>query len=405
MAELFIIGICVVLLISYLFDITTKFTKIPSVILLLAVGWLLNQVGGLFNIIVPNLNVILPILGTVGLILIVLEGSLELELNRSTKEVVKKSAVIALVPLVIIAVGFSLFLNYEWRISFKQSLINIIPFCIISSSIAIPSAINLSKEKRQFITYESSLSDIIGVIFFNFATFGTAITLSGAFHFAGQFLLMLLISLVSSLVLAFLLAKIDHHIKYGPIIILNILIYQISKIYHLPALIFILFFGLVLGNIDELRHLKILRNVRFTKLNREVKHFKDVVIEATFIVRTLFFIVFGFVLKTEDIINQDSLVWSLSIVVAIYILRAIFLKLGKMDLQPLFYIAPRGLITVLLFLSITPQQRFPYLNESVVIQVILITTFIMMIGLLFEKKVKPEMLRFPNFRKEKTSEE
>ena len=405
MAELFIIGICVVLLISYLFDITTQFTKIPSVILLLAVGWLLNQVGGLFNIIVPNLNVILPILGTVGLILIVLEGSLELELNRSTKDVVKKSAVIALVPLVIIAVGFSLFLNYEWGISFKQSLINIIPFCIISSSIAIPSAINLSKEKRQFITYESSLSDIIGVIFFNFATFGTAITLSGAFHFAGQFLLMLLISLVSSLVLAFLLAKIDHHIKYGPIIILNILIYQISKIYHLPALIFILFFGLVLGNIDELRHLKILRNVRFTKLNREVKHFKDVVIEATFIVRTLFFIVFGFVLKTEDIINQDSLVWSLSIVVAIYILRAIFLKLGKMDLQPLFYIAPRGLITVLLFLSITPQQRFPYLNESVVIQVILITTFIMMIVLLFEKKVKPEMLRFPNFRKEKPSEE
>lgn len=394
-----------VLLISYLFDITTKFTKIPSVILLLAVGWLLNQVGGLFNIIVPNLNVILPILGTVGLILIVLEGSLELELNRSTKEVVKKSAVIALVPLVIIAIGFSLFLNYEWGISFKQSLINIIPFCIISSSIAIPSAINLSKDKRQFITYESSLSDIIGVIFFNFATFGTAITLSGVFHFAGQFLLMLLISLVSSLVLAFLLAKIDHHIKYGPIIILNILIYQISKIYHLPALIFILFFGLVLGNIDKLRHLKILRNVRFTKLNREVKHFKDVVIEATFIVRTLFFIVFGFVLKTEDIINQDSLVWSLSIVVAIYILRAIFLKLGKMDLQPLFYIAPRGLITVLLFLSITPQQRFPYLNESVVIQVILITTFIMMIGLLFEKKVKPEMLRFPNFRKEKTSEE
>lgn len=122
--------------------------------------------GGLFNIIVPNLNVILPILGTVGLILIVLEGSLELELNRSTKDVVKKSAVIALVPLVIIAIGFSLFLNYEWGISFKQSLINIIPFCIISSSIAIPSAINLSKEKRQFITYESSLSDIIGVIFF-----------------------------------------------------------------------------------------------------------------------------------------------------------------------------------------------------------------------------------------------
>jgi Kef-type K+ transport system membrane component KefB len=402
MAEIFIIGICLVLLISYLFDITTKFTKIPSVILLLATGWTLNQVGGLFNIIIPNLNVVLPILGTIGLILIVLEGSLELELNRSTQNVVKKSAIIALFPLVIIAIGFSLFLYFEWGISFKQSLINIIPFCIISSAIAIPSAINLSKEKRQFITYESSLSDIIGVVFFNFATFGTVISLSGAFHFAGQFLLMLLISLVASLILAILLAKIDHHIKYGPIIILNILIYQISKIYHLPALIFILFFGLILGNIDELKNVKLLKNVRFAKFNKEVQHFKDVVTEATFIVRTLFFIVFGFVLKTEDIINQDSLVWSISIVVSIYILRAIFLKLGKMDMQPLFYIAPRGLITVLLFLSITPKQRFSYLNESVVIQVILLTTFVMMIGLLFEKKNGQDILKVPNPQKDKT---
>lgn len=405
MAEMFIIGICVILLISYIFDITSKFTKVPSVIFLLATGWLLNQVGGLFNIIIPNLNIILPILGTIGLILIVLEGSLELELNKSTQNVVKKSALIALFPLVIIAIGFSLFLYYEWEVPFKQSLTNIIPFCIISSSIAIPSAINLAKDKRQFITYESSLSDIIGVVFFNFATFGTVITLSGGFHFLGQFMLMLLISLVASVILAFLLAKIDHHIKYGPIIILNILIYEVSKIYHLPALIFILFFGLILGNIDELKNIKYFRNIRFTKLNKEVKHFKDVVVEATFIVRTLFFIVFGFVLKTEDIINEDSLVWSLSIVISIYILRAIFLKIGKMEMQPLFYIAPRGLITVLLFLSITPEDRFPYLNESVVIQVILLTTFIMMVGLIFEKKGNSDLLRFPNFRKEKTPEE
>ncbi|WP_027377812.1 cation:proton antiporter [Kaistella palustris] len=400
MAEIFIIGICVILLLSYVFDITSKFTKVPSVIFLLVLGWFLNQVGGLFNIIIPNLNVILPILGTIGLILIVLEGSLELELNRSTKTVIKKSALIALVPVVIIAVGFSIFLSVEWGIPFKQALINIIPFCIISSSIAIPSAINLTHDKRQFVTYESSLSDIIGVIFFNFATFGTAITFAGVFHFSLQFLLMLLISVVASLVLAFLLAKIDHHIKYGPIIILNILIYQISKIYHLPALIFILFFGLVLGNVDELKNVKWMRNFRFTKLTREVRHFKDVVIEATFIVRTLFFIVFGFVLKTEDIINQDSLVWSLSIVVAIYVLRAVFLKIGKMDMQPLFYIAPRGLITVLLFLSIAPEDRFPYLNESVVIQVILLTTFVMMLGLLFEKRAKKEQLSAHSFEED-----
>ena len=388
MAELFIIGICLVLLIAYIFDITTKFTKIPSVIFLLAAGWLLRQASSFFDFGIPDFTVILPILGTVGLILIVLEGSLELELNKSKKVMIKKSMFVALIPVILIAVGFAIFLQWEWDVPFKQGLINMIPFAIISSSIAIPSAVNLATSKRQFITYESSLSDIIGVVFFNFATFGTAITLSGGLHFVGQFFLMLIISIVASLVLAFLLAKIDHHIKYGPIIILNILIYEISKIYHLPALIFILFFGLVLGNIDELKNVKLLRNFQFTKLNKEVRHFKDVVVEATFVVRSLFFIVFGFVLKTEDIINQDSLIWSISIVISIYLIRFIVLKLAKIENQPLLYIAPRGLITILLFLSITPVERIPLLNESVVVQVILLTTIIMMIGLIFEKNVE-----------------
>jgi hypothetical protein len=51
----------------------------------------------------------------------------------------------------------------------------------------------------------------------------------------------------------FLLNKIDHHIKFVPIILLIILIYEISKIFHLPALIFILVFGLSIGNLDELK--------------------------------------------------------------------------------------------------------------------------------------------------------
>jgi hypothetical protein len=40
--------------------------------------------------------------------------------------------------------------------------------------------------------------------------------------------------------LSFLLNKIQHHIKFVPIVLLIILIYEISKIFHLPALIFIL---------------------------------------------------------------------------------------------------------------------------------------------------------------------
>lgn len=397
MAETVIIAICVLLLLSYFFDITTKFTKIPSVILLLGVGWIINQISGLSGLNIPDLNIILPILGTLGLILIVLEGSLELELNSSKKSLVMRTLLISSASVIVMSFIFAGWLHYEWDMPFRDGLINVIPFCIISSSIAIPSAINLTSAKREFIIYESSLSDIIGVVFFNFATFGTAITLTGGIHFIGQFLLMIIISVVASLILAILLGKIDHHIKYGPIVIAIILIYEISKIYHLPALIFILFFGLVLGNIDELRGVKFLKNVRFTRLNKEVSLFKDVVIEATFVVRSLFFLVLGFVLETEDILNVDSLQWSLSIVALIFIIRFILLKITKMEIQPLVYIAPRGLITILLFLAIAPADKIPFLNQSIIIQVILITTIIMMIGLIVSNKkettpVKKEIL-------------
>jgi Kef-type K+ transport system membrane component KefB len=69
------------LLVAYLFDLTASRTQIPSVILLLVLGWFAETT--LLDIEIPDLTSTLPILGTIGLILIVLEGSLELELNKS----------------------------------------------------------------------------------------------------------------------------------------------------------------------------------------------------------------------------------------------------------------------------------------------------------------------------------
>src|SRR5690554_8015530 len=89
MTNTFIIAFCVLIIIAYIFDLTTSKTKIPSVILLLISGWGLQQFTDIFNINVPNLSGLLPILGTIGLIVIVLEGSLELEFNKSKLPVLR----------------------------------------------------------------------------------------------------------------------------------------------------------------------------------------------------------------------------------------------------------------------------------------------------------------------------
>ena len=70
-----IITFCILLLVAYLFDLTSSKTKIPSVILLLLLGWGVRQITDLLFIDLPDFSYVLPILGTIGLILIVLDGS------------------------------------------------------------------------------------------------------------------------------------------------------------------------------------------------------------------------------------------------------------------------------------------------------------------------------------------
>jgi cell volume regulation protein A len=377
-----VISLCILLLVAYSFDLTASKTKIPSVILLLLLGWFVRQANVIFKINLPDLTSTLPILGTIGLILIVLEGSLELELNKSKIELIKKSSLGAFLSLMALAFSLAFLLQYYGGYSFKDSLINAIPFCVISSAIAIPSVRNLTSGQKEFIIYESSLSDIFGVVFFNFIAFNSSFGLDTFGYFCLDILIIIAISFVATVLLSFLLNKIDHHIKFVPIVLLIILIYEVSKIYHLPALIFILVFGLSIGNLDELKHLKWFESFRLDLLNKEVAKFKELIVEATFLVRALFFLLFGYLIETAEIINTDTLVWSIGIVFLIFVLRLIQLKLSKMPMSPLLFVAPRGLITILLFLSIPAANNVSLVNKSLIIQVILLSAIMMMIGLM-----------------------
>jgi len=381
-----IITICSLLLLAYIFDISSAFTKIPSVILLLILGWVVKQATELFHIQFPDLNFLLPILGIIGLILIVLEGALELELNKTKVPVIKKSFLVALIPLFVMSFLLAWAFQYYGQVPFKTGLINAIPFCVISSAIAIPSARNLTSSKREFVTYESSMSDILGVLFFNFIALNSSIDAQSFGHFALQMVIITIISFVSVLGLSFLLSRMRHHITFTPIILLVILIYVVSEVYDLPGLIFILVFGLFLGNLDEMKHFKWIEKLRPDKLDKEVVKFKEITIEVSFLVRALFFLVFGFLMEAKEILNAKTMPWAVAIVAAIIIVRWIFLLIAKLPVLPLMFVAPRGLITILLFLAIVPGQTIPIVNKSLIIQTIILSVLVMMFGLMTSKK-------------------
>jgi len=350
-------------------------------------GWAVRQLAIVLKINIPDLTQLLPIFGTIGLILIVLEGSLELELNQSKMPVIKKSFVAALLPILVLAFLLAFAFQYFLPgLSLKNALTNAVPLCVISSAIAIPSVKYLSAANKEFITYESSLSDIFGVIFFNFIALTELNKSHTITESVLQLLIMIAVSFIATIALAFLLSKIDHHIKFVPIILLILLIYAIAKLYHLPALIFILIFGLFLGNLDELKRFKWINRLKPHELNKEVHKFKDLTTEGTFLIRTVFFLLFGYLIETAEILNTDTLVWAIGIVAAALIIRAIQFKLFKIPLLPMLFIAPRGLINILLFLSIVPAQQIPLVNKSLVLQVVLISALVMMIGLMANGK-------------------
>lgn len=381
-----IITVCVLLLLAYFFTITSSKTKIPSVILLLLLGWVVRQATDVLHILIPDLNPLLPFFGTLGLVLIVLEGSLELNLNKRKLPFVGKTLVTAIVPLIITAFAIGHFFYYFLDADYKQGLLNAIPLCIISSAIAISSVGNLNLFNKEFAIYESSLSDILGVLFFNFLALNSVINLDTVGHFGLQILIMIIISFIATAFLAFLLSRIDHHVKFAPIILLIILIFAISEVYHLPALIFIMLFGLIMGNFDELKRFKFIQRLKPGALEKEVGKFKELVIEAAFLIRSLFFLLFGFLMETEEILNPYTIEIAIGILLVIYLVRAIQLKIFKVKLMPLLFIAPRGLITILLFLSIPEVSKIPIVNKALIIQIIVLSALIMMIGLIFNKQ-------------------
>lgn len=103
--------------------------------------------------------------------------------------------------------------------------------------------------------------------------------------------------------------------------------------------------------------------------------------ESTFLVRTFFFVVFGYSLQWDLILKLNVILLSFGIVAIIFGLRFGFFKLlAKKHLFPEFLIAPRGLITVLLFYSIPQDLQIGSVNLGSVFLVVVVTAITMAAG-------------------------
>jgi potassium/hydrogen antiporter len=372
------------ILIGYLFEILSPKTRIPNILILLSLGMLSQQLVETFHWQKPNFDKLLPELGTVGLILIVLEGTLELNLTRSKIPLLKKTVSLAFFSIFSLSLTFGAYFFYQGY-PIKQSILNALPLTIISSAIAIPTAKMLSRKDKEFIIFESSLSDILGVTIFNFFLINEVVNIPSLINFGGEIIISLLFSIAAAIMLIFVLSRLKHKVKFMPIIALVLFLYAFAKGYHLPGLILILTFGLVLANIEKLNLIPFLKDFNITHLKSEITRFEEITVELTFLVRVAFFLIFGFTIELFSLLDLHSLLLSLSGFFIIIFFRVVQLLLMKLPLLPLAFVAPRGLITILLFVSIPSSNKILFINQTVITQVIIISSLFMMIATMTER--------------------
>jgi len=383
---------------SYLFDAFARKTKFPAVILLLLTGVFIRVItsaNGYVNF--EFLNDLIPVLGTIGLILIVLEGALELEINKQKLPIILKGFLSAIVILLLNIIVISWLFNYFLGMELHMATIFATPLSIISSAVAIPSAANLLNQDKEFVVYESTFSDILGIVIFNYvirqAEYGQPmIAIESIVGLGLQILGIILISILITYILFRLLQNIENKVKFFLILSLLILVYAIGKFFHLPALLTIFIFGVFLSNIKELLPKFLLRYFQLNHSEKDLHEFHILTAESTFIVRTFFFLFFGFSIVISDFDSFMPLVYGVLVFAIMFLIRYLYFVLTSFKIKPsvLLYMSPRGLISILLFLQIKDleiiQIENSVIDERMLLVVILTSMLVMTLGTLSNKQ-------------------
>ena len=389
---------------SYIFDLIARKTKFPSVILLMFTGILIrigttvygvNEFGFLDNLI--------PVLGTIGLILIVLEGALELDITAEKFPVIIKGFLAAGIILILNIVAISLAFEHLLGMNVQAAVIYATPLSIISSAVAIPSSAGLREKEKEFVVYESTFSDILGIMVFNYAirqfeTNQALVSAESLIALGLQILGVIVISLLITFCLFYLLQKIEHHVKFFLILALLILVYAFGKFFHLPALVTIFIFGLFLSNVKALLPDFMKQRLDIEATEKGLHEFHILTAESTFLVKTFFFLFFGFSIDVTAFTSADPIIYGLLIFGIMLGLRYgyFILTTFKITPSPLVFISPRGLISILLFLQIAEvgflKEVKTLVDERVLLVVILASMLAMTHGTMKKAKVPVEVL-------------
>ena len=326
---------------SYLFSEISKKTSIPSVLMLIGAGAILGQ---FYPIDTAAIAQPLEILGIVGLVMIVLEGALDLELTKEKIPLIKKSLGMAALGLIgsVLVIGY--ILHWVFDMPAMTAFLYATPLSVISSAIVIPSVDQLQTNKKEFLIYESCISDILGIMLFYFiiGLLHNPDPVQEVTNFSLKLLITIVISIITSFGLIFLFKFIKTKVKIFLFLAILMGLYAIEKSLHLSPLILILIFGLMLKNNQLIFRGALANKISKMELKLMEHNFHIITRETAFVLRTFFFLIFGMSMVLSSLLDLKALLISIAITALMFLVRWILLKIfGKGIGKPLLTVAPR----------------------------------------------------------------
>ena len=199
----------------------------------------------------------------------------------------------------------------------------------------------------------------------------------------------LLLSVIACVTLLYYMGKLKHNVKFFLIISILVLIYAIGQSFNLSSLVLILSFGLFLNNADAIKHVWFRSVFIYDNLAKDLAQLHQLSAESAFILRTFFFVIFGFTINLSQLNDFTTIVNGIIMLVCIYIVRFGYLFFFKRDhILPEGFVVPRGLISILIYYNLPQDMRLSEIGTPYLFLVVLGSSLVMSIGLMSTKKVK-----------------
>lgn len=367
-------------------------TRVPDVIVLMAVGVLVGPIFGWVN--PAQFQPVTHAFGTLAVILILFEAGLELDL-RDTLAHFPGGLLLAVLAYFLSVGLIAAVLGASLNLSPRLSLLAGAALACTSSSITLPilQQIEVTKPAQITLLLEASLSDALAVL-----TVGILLHPAGglggwmsslAYRFTFHVAVSVLLAVLVAVVWSFLLPKLSEQ-RFWQVLTFAVvlLLYAGAERVEANGLICVLAFGLAMANLRRVDR-RVLEYSLGLELLADEHHSQMLSFhsELAFLVRTFFFVLIGVIVQFRELLTLlPAALGAVGAIVTARWLAVRFSRRSRRGFLPAehelaFWIMPRGLITVVLALQIV-QSGLPKLSflPGLAFAAILATNLLVIVG-------------------------